>query len=153
MTNALYPSFKSRMLTPGADLVAGLLGAGAGMNPTPAPLKAALLEGYTYSSAHEFFSDVSANLIGSAVAVTGASVAGGVLDADDAIFPTVAAGSTANAVVLFMDTGTEATSPLVLFVNQGSGKGANESGLMAIVTNGDDVPIEWSEGASKLFTI
>ena len=147
MTNALYPSFKSRLLTPGADLVAGLLGAGAGANPVAAPLKAALLAGYTYSAGHDFLDDVSAAIVGTPVAVSGGSVAAGVFDADDTVFTAVAEGSTVTAVALYMDTGTPATSPLVALVDTGTG------GALAIVTSGGNITIKWDAGATKIFAL
>lgn len=147
MTNALYPSFKSRLLTPGADLVAGLLGAGAGVSPTAAPLKAALLAGYTYSAAHDFYDDISASVVGTPVAVSGGSVAAGVFDADDTVFTAVAEGSTIGAVALYMDTGTPATSPLVALVDTGTG------GALAIETSGGNITIKWDSGANKIFAL
>lgn len=147
MANALYPSFKTFLLTPGADLVAGLIGAGAGESPTAAPLKAVLLEGYTYSAAHDFYDDISASVVGTPVAVTGASVTAGVLDADDVVFPSVAEGSTVTAVALYMDTGTPATSPLVAIIDTGTG------GALAIETSGGNITIKWDAGASKIFAL
>ncbi|MGH2343380.1 hypothetical protein ACRC7T_18095 [Segnochrobactraceae bacterium EtOH-i3] len=147
MANALYPAFKSRLISPGADLVAGLIGAGAGTEPTAAPLKAALLAGYTYAAAHDFFNDISASVVGDPVAVTGGAVAAGAFDADDTVFSAVAEGSTIGAVALYMDTGTPATSPLVALVDTGTG------GALAIETSGGNITIKWDDGASKIFTL
>ncbi len=147
MANALYPAFKTRLVSPGADLVAGLLGAGAGVSPTSAPLKAALLAGYTWSAAHDFLDDVSASIVGTPVAVTGGSVAAGVFDAADTVFASVAEGSTVSAVVLYMDTGTPATSPLVALVDTGTG------GALAIETSGGNITIKWDSGANKIFAL
>lgn len=147
MTNALYPAFKSRLISPGVDLVAGLLGAGAGTEPTAAPLKAVLLAGYTYAAAHDFFDDISASVVGDPVPVTGGAVVAGAFDADDTVFTAVVEGSTIGAVALYMDTGTPATSPLVAFIDTGS------SGALAIETSGGNITIKWDDGADKIFAL
>jgi hypothetical protein len=46
----------------------------------------------------EFLSDISAYVLGTAVALTGVSITDGIFDANDAVFPLVPAGDTAEGV-------------------------------------------------------
>jgi len=105
MTYAVYPKAKQRMLTTGLNLLAGTV-------------KAQLIDlsAYTFSGAHEFLSDIPAGArIGSPVTLANKTVDLGVFDADDLAY-TLSAGLPAiGALALFVDTGTESTSWLVLF--------------------------------------
>lgn len=68
---------------------------------------------YTYSSAHQFYSDLSGTL-GSSANLSSKTLTNGVFDAADT---TVTASSTATcgAFVLYKDTGTTTTSPLLMY--------------------------------------
>lgn len=96
-------------------------------------------------STHEFLDSASASVLGSAVTLTGKSVAGGVFNADDINIQAVAAGATAKAVVVFKDSGDPATSPLLLYIDQVGGFPA--------ATNGGDITIQWDNGAYKIFSL
>lgn len=108
MANALYPKFKAQLMIAGIDLRA-------------VTIKAALLDQstYTYNSTHEFMSSVSGIVARSGV-LTGKAVnlTTGAFDSDD---PTAQAvtGSNIYRVVLFIDTGSDATSRLIMFQDTG----------------------------------
>ena len=112
---------------------------------TGATLKAVMLPAsYVYDAAHEFLPDLGA-VVGAAVTLTGVTVAGGVLDANDVDFGAVAAGSTASYIALYADTGTAATSPVVLYLPSVVG--------FPMTTNGSGVVVQWSNAAAKIVSL
>ena len=102
---------------------------------------------YTVDAAvHDFLDDIPS---GARVATLGASLGGksavgGALDANDATFPSVT-GSTAEALVIYKHTGTEATSVLIAYIDTATG--------LPVIPNGDDVLIAWDNGANKIFRV
>lgn len=134
MANALYAKGKERIL-------------GAQINLGSANIKAALVSSaYAQNlTTDEFYTSISANVVGTPVALTTKSITNGVFDADNVTFATVAAGSTCEAVVLYQDTGVEATSPLLAYIDTITG--------FPLATNGGDVVIQWDNGAYKIFSL
>lgn len=109
------------------------------------PIKAALLPaGYTPAAAHEFLSDVGST-IGTAQALTSVTAAGGVFDAADLSFGAVSGGATAKYLLLYKDTGTAATSPLLAVFEQVDG--------FPLTMNGSVVDITWPNTASKIISL
>lgn len=132
MANTLYPKFKQRLLTAGANLSTDVI-------------KAILVpDSYTYSAAHEFLSDLGTT-VGTAQALANKTVLNGVFDADDPTFAALAAGSNLKAVVLFKDTGVAGSSPLVYFCDGVTG--------LPMVTNSGDVQIQWDNGGYRIFAL
>ena len=72
---------------------------------------------YTYSAAHEFLSSLS-GVVGTAQTLGSKTYANGVFDAANVTFPTVS-GATAEALVIYIDTGTAGTSRLVAYIDTG----------------------------------
>jgi hypothetical protein len=110
-------------------------------------IKAQLVDAadYTYSAAHQYLSDIpSGARVGAAVTLTSKSITGGVFDAADASVPTVT-GDPAEAVVLYVDTGVEATSRLICYLDSGAG--------LPVTPNGNAINLLWSNGANKIFSI
>lgn len=133
MANALYPKGKEKILS-------------AAINLSADTIKAVLLSSaYVYSAAHEFYSDVSANVLDTPNALTTKSVTSGAFDADDTVFGAVAGGSTAKAVAIYKDTGVDATSPLIGYIDVITG--------FPLATNGGDITVQWDNGANKIFSI
>lgn len=109
-------------------------------------IKVAILSSsYTYSTAHEFFSDVSAYVVGTPQTLTSKSTTGGVFDAADPDFGAIAAGSTMGMLVLYKDTGTAGTSPLLEYNSDVTGFPA--------ATHGGGVTIPWNNGAGRIFSL
>lgn len=132
MANKLYPK--------GAEKILG------SVNLSTDTIKAALLsDAYTYSAAHEFLSDVSATVIGTAVTLTSKSITGGVFDAADVVFTLVAPGANVKFVVLYVDTGVAGTSSLLYLVDTATG--------LTMATNGGDITIQWDNGANKVVSL
>lgn len=133
MANALYATYKQLIL-------------GAGLNLTTLNLKVVLVDtgAYTYSAAHDFLDDI---VIGARIATSGnlasKTVTNGTFDAAD-ITITAVSGTTVEALVIYNDTGTAATSNLIAYMDTGV------TGL-PFTPNGGDVTIQWN--ASGIFAL
>lgn len=133
MAKTLYPKGAEKMLRGAINFEADTI-------------KAAMLStAYTYSIAHEFFSDVVAHIVGTAQTLTGQTAAGGIFDANDAEFGAVAAGSTIGAFVIFKSTGVDSTSPLLIYSTEATGFPA--------ATNGGTITIPWNNGAGRIMSL
>lgn len=134
MARKLYPKFKELLLQGGINLAADTV-------------KAVLVDlaDYTYSDAHQFLSDIpSAAREETTAALTGKTVTAGVFDADDTVF-TSASGDPSEAIVLYKDTGSAATSPLIAFIDSGTG--------LPVTLNGGNVNVSWSSSADRIFAL
>jgi hypothetical protein len=106
MANALYPKTKAQFMKGTIDL------SSVSLNMKVISLDTA---SYTYSAAHEFVSDLggiikrSNNLTGKTVNLTT-----GAFDSDDPTMQSVT-GADIDALVLVIDTGSDATSRLVMY--------------------------------------
>ncbi len=111
-------------------------------------IKAVLVDTGTYTanlSAHEFLSDISGGArIATSGAFTGKTTTGGAADANDITFTSVT-GTSIEAIVLYKDTGTDATSPLIAFIDTATG--------LPITPNGGDIIVTWDNGANKIFKL
>lgn len=135
MANAIYPKYKEAILQSAAN-----------SNMSSGTVKVALIDTgtYTYSATHEFFSSVS-GVVGTPQTLATKTFANGVFDADDVTFPTVT-GNTAEALIIYIDTGSAATSRLILFQDTGV------TGL-PVTPNGGDINLVFDNGANKIFAL
>lgn len=126
MANVLYPKWKEAILQATA---------GSSLGGT---LKAVLVDTgtYTYNAAHEFYSSIS-GAAGTPQTIGSKTFTAGLLDGADVTFSAVAAGPSLEAIVLFLDTGTAATSRLVAFMDTGI------TGL-PVTPNGGDIAVTWN---------
>lgn len=135
MASALYPSYKESCLSysPSTDLDTDTI-------------KVALIDTGTtaYSSAHNFFDDVSGASIGTPQTLGSKTVTGGVFDAADSTF-TAVTGATVEALIIYKDTGSAATSPLIAFIDTGTG--------FPVTPNGGNIVVTWDNGANKIFAL
>lgn len=134
MANALYPTFKKKLME-------------AGITMTSDTIKVALIDTgvYTYSASDEFYDDVSAGTIGTPQTLTTPSLTVNVFDADNVTFTSVS-GNSVEALIIYKDTGTPATSPVIVYIDSVS------SGL-PVTPNGGDITITWDSGANKIFAL
>lgn len=111
-------------------------------------IKAVLVDTGTYTvnlSAHEFLSDIGSGArITVSGAFTGKVTTGGAADANDVTFTSVT-GASIEAIVLYKDTGTDSTSPLIAFIDTATG--------LPITPNGGDIIVTWDNGANKIFKL
>lgn len=101
---------------------------------------------YTPQTAvHQYLADipVSARIAGP-VTLTAKATTGGAADASDCTFTSVS-GATINAIVIYKDTGTEATSPLAAYIDTATG--------LPITPNGGDIIVTWDNGVNKIFRV
>lgn len=134
MANALYAKGKEKILSGSINLPSDTI-------------KASLLSSsYTANlSTDEFWSGISANLLNTSQTLGSKSVTAGVFDAADVTFTAVTSGSTVKAVVIWKDTGTASTSPLLVYIDTITG--------FPLATNGGDITITWDNGSYKIFSL
>jgi len=91
----------------------------------------------------QFLSDIP---LGARVATSsnlvGKTITGRAIDADDVVLPTVT-GAVSEYVVIYQDTGVEATSQLLIFVDTATG--------LPVTPDGTDITIRWN--ASGIATL
>lgn len=112
-------------------------------------IKCALIDTgvYTMNAAHEFYSTISGisgAVIAGPVTLTGKTATNGSCDADDVTF-TAVTGTTAEALVIYKDTGSDATSPLIAYLDTGTG--------LPITPNGGNIIVTWDNGTNKIFRV
>lgn len=133
MANAIYPLYKQAILTGGANT-----------NMSTGTVKAALVDTgvYTYSAAHEFLTSLTGR-VGTDATLGSKTFTNGVFDAADATY-TAVTGNSAEAIVLYIDTGTAGTSRLIAYLDTGF------TGL-PVTPNGGDITVTWN--ASGIFAL
>ncbi len=93
----------------------------------------------------EFLDDVAlGSRISISSALTGKTATDGVADADNAPF-TAVSGATVEGIIMFHDTGVEATSRLVAWWDTATG--------LPLTPNGGNVTLAWDNGALKIFKL
>lgn len=126
MANALYPKFKE-----------GILQSAANTNMSTGTVKVALIDTgtYTYSAAHQFYSSVT-GVVGTPQTIGTKTFTNGLFDGADVTF-TAVTGNSAEALIIYIDTGTASTSPLIAYLDTGITN-------MPVTPNGGDIGITWS---------
>ena len=141
MANVLYNLAKQKFIAPGT------LGptSGDSIDVLDDNLVVVLVTaGYTFNASDEFLDP--AIIVGNRVATSGnlasKTATNGVFDAADVTFAAVS-GSQITQVVLYKTTGTETTSPLVVYWDTMTG--------LPLTPNGGDITIAWD--ASGIFSL
>ena len=135
MANTLFDKARQRFLESGinwmSDTIKCILVDSAAWTPVPAT--------------HEFLSDVSVSArIAGPVTLTNKATTGGAADAADCTFTSVS-GASIELIVIYKDTGTEASSPLIAIIDTATG--------LPITPNGGDIIITWDNGTNKIFKV
>ena len=109
-------------------------------------IKAVLVDTALYTAVQatdEFLSDIA---VGARVAtspnLTTKTVVGGTVNSDDPVF-TAVSGATVEVVVVYKDTGTAATSPLIAYLD------ASDITGLPITPNGGDITLAWDDGTGS----
>ena len=134
MSNALYAKGKEKILSGTIDFPANTLKVALVKNTYPQNL-----------ATDEFYSDISAYVLGTPQTLSAKSVTAGVFDAGDATYTAVTAGDTSEGVVIYKDTGVAGTSPLLAYIDTITG--------FPLATNGGDITIQWDNGAYKILSL
>lgn len=127
MANAIYPKYKQAIIQSAAN--SSLTGT----------VKAVLVDTstYTYSADHEFLSSLT-GVVGTAQTIGTKTYTDGVFDGDNLTY-TAVSGASAEAIVIYIDTGTAGTSRLVAYFDSGF------TGL-PVTPNGGDITVTWNAG-------
>ena len=135
MANALFDKARERFLN-------------AQLSWSADTFKAVLVDTGTYTvnlAAHEFLADVGA---GARIATSGPFTekftTGGAADAANVEFLSVT-GASIEAIIIYKDTGSDATSPLVAFIDTATG--------LPITPNGGSIIVTWDNGPNKIFKL
>lgn len=135
MANVLYDKGRERFLTARLDWLT-------------VNIRAVLVDTASYTlnvSTHEYLADIPpVARISTSGVFTNKSATGGAADADNVTF-TAVSGPSIEAVVLFADTGTEATSPLIGYFDSAAG--------LPITPNGGDIILQWDDGVNRIFRL
>lgn len=132
MANAMYPSYKAALLLGTYDLSSDTV-------------KTDLIDTgtYTYSSAHDFYNDVSGS-VSSSSGLASKTTTNGTFDAADITHSSVS-GASVEAIIMWIDTaGASSTDPLLIYLDT-SITGA------PVTPNGGDIVIQWN--GSGIFTL
>jgi hypothetical protein len=127
MANAIYPKYKEV-----------ILGAATNTDLLSGTVKVALVDTgtYTYNAADQFLTSLT-GVVGTAQTIGATkTVTNGVFDGADVTY-TAVTGNSVEALVIYVDTGTAATSPLVAYIDTGV------TGL-PVSPNGGNITITWS---------
>lgn len=135
MASALYDKARQAFLT-------------GAINWTSDNIKAVLVDTGTYSpslSSNEFLSDITAGArIATSGNLTSKTATLGVADAADVTFSAVS-GATAEAIVIYKDTGSAASSRLIAYIDTATG--------LPVTPNGGDISVAWDNGSNRIFRI
>lgn len=135
MANALFDYARQRFLE-------------AQINWQTDTVKCILVDTGTYTpnlTTHQYLSDISGSArIAGPVTLTSKATTGGAADAADITFTSVT-GASIEAIVIYVDTGTESTSPLIAYIDTATG--------LPITPNGGDIIVTWDNGTNKIFKV
>lgn len=136
MANAIYTLYKQALLDGASDIA---LDTG--------DVRVILVDtaDYTYSAAHDFLDDVPAlaRVATSAAGLGSKTITNGLFDAADVTFSSVT-GDVAEALIIYIHTGTESTSRLVAYFDTGVTN-------LPVTPNGGDITVSWN--ASGIFQL
>jgi len=131
----MYDKFKKLMIDNDLDITAG------------STLKAVLIDDADYTpnfNTDDFYDDVpSGAKVGTPVALASKTSTDGVFDAANTVLTTVT-GDQCESVLLFNDTGSAATSALVLLLL---------ALASAVTPNGGSITIAWDNGTNRIFKL
>lgn len=99
---------------------------------------------YPFAATDDFLSDIPAGARVATATLAGKTATGGVADATDTTLTGVT-GDQFEALVIYKDTGVEATSQLICYLDSYTG--------LPLTPNSGDVTIVWPSGANKIFKI
>lgn len=141
MANAFYNKAKYKWMAPGTLGITS----GDSIDLLDDTIKVALIDTgtYTFSQTHEYWSSAVGSIVGTAATLASKTLTDNVFDAADVTYTSVT-GNSVEALIIFKDTGTNATSPLIAFIDTVA------SGL-PVTPNGGNITITWN--ASGIFAL
>ena len=92
---------------------------------------------YTYNASHEFYSSVSAAVVGTDQELGTKTFTNGLFDAADSVFPAVTGAQSEALVIYVKNAGANTTWRLVAYIDTGV------TGL-PVTPNGGDINVTWN---------
>lgn len=135
MANALYGKGREKFLNADIDWSVDTI-------------KVALVDTASYTVAidtDEFYSTVSAAVVGTPQTLASKTATLGVADAADISFTGLVGAPSIEALVIYKDTGVDATSPLIAYIDTASG--------LPVTSGATQVDVAWDNGANKIFKL
>lgn len=135
MANALYGKGREKFLNADIDWSVDTI-------------KVALVDTASYSvsiDVDEFYSTVSAHVVGTPQTLGSKTATLGVADAADASFTSLVGAPTIEALVIYKDTGVAGTSPLIAYIDTATG--------LPVSAGATQVDVAWDNGANKIFKL
>jgi phage tail sheath gpL-like len=119
-----------------------------GINWLADNIKAVLVDASDYTpnlATHQYLSDIpSGARVATSGAMSGKTATAGVADADDIVFAAVT-GDPSEYMVLYKDTGTDTTSPLIAFIDTATG--------LPVTPNGTNITVQFDAGVNRIFKL
>jgi len=113
-------------------------------------VKASLVRGYTFAASHKFVSDVTTaggSLVATATLID-KSVNGGIADAGDVLFPTVAAGAALSAVLLYQASAVGGGADVAPSAQRLIG-----CDVVSVTPLGVDIAVVWANDGTRIFML
>jgi hypothetical protein len=128
MANAIYPLLKQSLLTQSPSV-----------NFASDTIKAALVKisgtgAVSYSAANQYWSSINSGVVGTPVALTSVTETNGQLTSASVTFSSVTSAGNTLGLVLYKDTGTASTSPLIAWFDTGTNIPATPNGGSITIT-------------------
>lgn len=134
MANALYTKAKEKILQGQINFSTDTIKVALVANTYPQNL-----------TTDEFLTALSGYILNTDQTLASKTVTGGAFDASDVTWTAVTAGATTEGVVIYKDTGTAGTSPLIAYIDTITG--------FPLATNGGDITVQWDNGLYKIFSL
>lgn len=135
MANALYGKGREKFLNADIDWAVDTI-------------KVALVDTASYTvsiDTDEFYSTVSAAVVGTPITLTTKTSTLGVADADNVSWTGLVGAPSIEALVIYKDTGVAATSPLIAYIDTATG--------LPVSAGATDVDVTWDSGSNKIFKL
>lgn len=140
MANALFDAARQAFLEGALNWIDGAT-----------DIKACLVDTGAYTvnlSAHTYIAAVAGTgaipTNGRSPVFSGKTSTGGAADANDITFTSVS-GASVEAIIIYHDTGVDATSLMIAYIDTATG--------LPITPNGGDIIVTWDNGANKIFKL
>lgn len=139
MANAIYPKWKQTISQASANSALNSAEGATGVYVALVDTAA-----YSYSAAHQFYSDLGANVVGTDQEILTKTQVDGVFDGANVTFPAVT-GATVEALVIYRkNAGANTTWPLIAYIDTGVTN-------LPFTPNGGDAALAWH--ASGIFAL
>lgn len=127
MSNNIYPKWKEALWNQSAN-----------SNASSGVVKVALIDADVrgYVPTDEFYSAMSAAVVGTPQTIGTKTFVNGVFDGDNVVFPAVS-GSVCEALLFFVDTGTPSTSRLIAYID-------TNVTTLPVIPNGGDIIVAFN---------